>query len=46
LLSGFFVVPLYFPPKQWVARWKRIEHPSSTSLFGYLPETWWQGDGP
>ena len=46
LLSGFFVVPLYFPPKQWVARWKRIEHPSSTSLFGYLPETWWQGDSP
>jgi peptide/nickel transport system substrate-binding protein len=46
LLSGFFVVPLYFPPKQWVARWKRIEHPSNTSLFGYLPETWWQGDGP
>jgi peptide/nickel transport system substrate-binding protein len=44
LLPGFYVVPLYFPPKQWVARWKRIEHPSSTSLFGYLPETWWQGD--
>jgi len=41
LLSGFYVVPLYFPPKQWVARWSRIEHPSRTSLFGYLPETWW-----
>jgi peptide/nickel transport system substrate-binding protein len=41
LLSGFYVVPLYFPPKQWVARWTRIEHPASTSLFGYLPETWW-----
>ena len=44
LLSGFYVVPLYFPPKQWIARWTRIEHPSQTSLFGYLPETWWQGD--
>ena len=44
LLSGFYVVPLYFPPKQWVARRRRIEHPSTTSLFGYLPETWWQGD--
>ena len=44
LLSGFYVVPLYFPPKQWVARWTRIEHPSTTSLFGYLPETWWQKD--
>ncbi|MDO9410973.1 MAG: extracellular solute-binding protein [Pseudolabrys sp.] len=41
LLSGFYVVPLYFPPTQWVARWTRIEHPSKTSLFGYLPETWW-----
>ena len=41
LLSGFYVVPLYFPPKQWVARWTRIEHPLKTSLFGYLPETWW-----
>jgi peptide/nickel transport system substrate-binding protein len=41
LLSGFYVVPLYFPPVQWVARWTRIAHPSQTSLFGYLPETWW-----
>lgn len=44
LLSGFYVVPLYFPPKQWIARWTRIKHPSTTSLFGYLPETWWHGD--
>jgi len=44
LLSGFYIVPLYFPPVQWVARWTRIEHPSRTSLFGYLPETWWQKD--
>ena len=43
LLSGFYVVPLYFPPKQWIARWTRIKHPSQTSLFGYLPETWWHG---
>ena len=46
LLSGFYVVPLYFPPKQWIARWTRIKHPSQTSLFGYLPETWWHGGGP
>ncbi len=43
LLSGFYVVPLYFPPKQWIARWTRIKHPAKTSLFGYLPETWWHG---
>jgi len=42
LMSGFYVVPLFHPPRQWVARWSRIEHPQTTSLFGYLPETWWQ----
>ena len=44
LLSGFYVVPLYFPPMQWVARWTRVVRPSRTSLFGYLPETWWAKD--
>jgi peptide/nickel transport system substrate-binding protein len=43
LLSGFYVVPLYHLPVQWVARWTRIKHPQRTSLFGYLPETWWSG---
>ncbi|HVV63404.1 MAG TPA: extracellular solute-binding protein [Pseudolabrys sp.] len=43
LLSGFYVIPLYHLPVQWVARWNRIKHPQKTSLFGYLPETWWQG---
>lgn len=42
LLSGFFVVPLYHVPNQWVARWSRIRRPAVTSLHGYLPETWWR----
>jgi peptide/nickel transport system substrate-binding protein len=41
LLSGFYVIPLYYPPAQWVAHRTRIAHPERTSLFGYLPETWW-----
>jgi peptide/nickel transport system substrate-binding protein len=41
LLSGFYVIPLYYPPVQWVARFGKIEHPKHTSLYGYLPETWW-----
>ncbi len=41
LLSGFYLVPLYFPPRQWVARWTHIGRPAHTSLYGYLPETWW-----
>jgi peptide/nickel transport system substrate-binding protein len=41
LISGSYVVPLFYLPEQWVARWNTIRHPSRTSLFGYLPETWW-----
>jgi peptide/nickel transport system substrate-binding protein len=44
LLSGFYVIPLYYLPQQWVARWTRIRHPAQTSLYGYLPETWWRAD--
>ena len=42
LISGCYVVPLFYLPEQWVARWVSIAHPARTSLFGYLPETWWQ----
>jgi peptide/nickel transport system substrate-binding protein len=35
------VVPLFYLPQQWVARWTYVEHPARTSLYGYLPETWW-----
>jgi peptide/nickel transport system substrate-binding protein len=41
LISGSYVVPLFYLPQQWVARWTSIQHPNRTSLFGYLPETWW-----
>jgi peptide/nickel transport system substrate-binding protein len=42
LLSGFYGVPLFHLPSQWVARSREIGRPQSTSLFGYLPETWWR----
>jgi peptide/nickel transport system substrate-binding protein len=42
LLSGSYVVPLYHPPAQWVARWKDYEHPDRTSLYGYQLPTWWK----
>ena len=41
LISGCYVVPLFYLPQQWVARSALIAHPARTSLFGYLPETWW-----
>jgi peptide/nickel transport system substrate-binding protein len=42
LISGTYVVPLFHLPAQWVARWAEIRHPAATSLYGYLPETWWR----
>ena len=42
LISGSYVIPLFYLPDQWVARWNYIQHPARTSLFGYLPETWWR----
>jgi peptide/nickel transport system substrate-binding protein len=42
LMSGIYVIPLYHLPTQWVARWSAIRHPRTTSLSGYLPETWWR----
>jgi peptide/nickel transport system substrate-binding protein len=41
LISGSYVVPLFYLPDQWVARWDYIAHPTRTSLSGYLPESWW-----
>jgi peptide/nickel transport system substrate-binding protein len=42
LMSGFYTIPLYDVPAQWIARSRQIERPAATSLSGYLPETWWQ----
>jgi peptide/nickel transport system substrate-binding protein len=42
LMSGFYVVPLFYVPDQWVARWTYIEHPPTISLHGIIPETWWR----
>jgi peptide/nickel transport system substrate-binding protein len=42
LISGSYMMPLFYLPTQWVARWAAIAHPAHTSLSGYLPETWWR----
>lgn len=41
LMSGFYAIPLFNVQEQWIARWNRIERPATTTLTGYLPETWW-----
>jgi peptide/nickel transport system substrate-binding protein len=44
LLSGDYVVPLFFIPKQWVGFWTRLQHPEKTPLFGYNVDSWWAAD--
>lgn len=45
LLSGDYVIPLFYIPKQWVAFWTRLQHPEVTPLFGYSVDSWWATDG-
>jgi peptide/nickel transport system substrate-binding protein len=42
LMSGFYAIPVFNVPDQWIARWSRIERPEKSALIGYLPETWWR----
>jgi peptide/nickel transport system substrate-binding protein len=41
LISGYYTVPLFYLPDQWIARWTRIEHPATPSASGYVLPTWW-----
>jgi peptide/nickel transport system substrate-binding protein len=40
LISGSYYLPLYYLPKQQVARWSHIKYPEKTSLYGYQFPTW------
>jgi peptide/nickel transport system substrate-binding protein len=42
LLSGFYVVPLFYVNDQWIARAVAIGRPKELPLFGAMPETWWR----
>jgi peptide/nickel transport system substrate-binding protein len=44
LLSGFYSIPLFHLPEQWIVRWTTVQRPATTSLYGYLWETWWHQD--
>jgi peptide/nickel transport system substrate-binding protein len=46
LLSGDYVIPLFYVPKQWVAYWTRFAHPATTPLFGYNVDSWWAAAPP
>jgi peptide/nickel transport system substrate-binding protein len=41
LISGDYVVPLFYLPDTWVAHWDTVAHPEKTSLTGPRMETWY-----
>ena len=45
LLSGAYVVPLYYQPEQWVGRWARIKRTDYVPIYyGYYLPAWWRQD--
>jgi peptide/nickel transport system substrate-binding protein len=42
LLSGSYVVPLFYAPGQWIARRASIKRPKYVPLTGAAVESWWQ----
>ena len=41
LISGDYVIPLFFLPKVWVAYWRHLRQPSVLPLAGVDVDTWW-----
>jgi peptide/nickel transport system substrate-binding protein len=41
LISGHYMVPIYYQPEQWVAHWAHLQHPDKTSLVGNQLNSWW-----
>lgn len=44
LISGFYVVPLFHAPEQWIVRNSSVKRSDYTPLFGFTPETLWRED--
>ncbi|HEY8565322.1 MAG TPA: extracellular solute-binding protein [Beijerinckiaceae bacterium] len=42
LLSGFYVVPLFTAPDQWIAHDAGLKRPAYVPLFGPSVEVWWR----
>ena len=50
LLSGFYIVPFYHAPNQWIAHASGLKHPEhlpryATPIFGPTLDSWWK-DSP
>jgi peptide/nickel transport system substrate-binding protein len=42
LLSGFYIVPLFYAPDQWIAYSAALGRPATTPMFGVAIESWWR----
>jgi len=42
LISGFYIVPLYYAPEQWIAYSSKLGRPEQTPLFGVDLAAWWR----
>ncbi|MFC4171446.1 extracellular solute-binding protein [Microvirga sp. GCM10011540] len=42
LLSGFYVVPLFYVGEQWLAYDSSLKRPATIPLFGASIDTWWR----
>jgi peptide/nickel transport system substrate-binding protein len=43
LISGDYVIPLFYVPKVWVAYWNHLRLPDRHPFGGYDLDTWWSG---
>jgi peptide/nickel transport system substrate-binding protein len=41
LMSGDYVIPLFYLPRAWVAYWNHLRHPATAPLSGLDLDTWW-----
>ncbi len=46
LLSGFYVVPLFYVKDQWLAYSSDLKRPAATPLMGANIDTWWRQPNP
>ena len=45
LISGFYIVPLFYSSEQWVAYSSRLAHPDKVPMFGVDLSDWWVKPG-
>ena len=42
LISGFYIVPFYYAPEQWIAYSSKLGRPDYTPFFGVDISAWWR----